>query len=337
MACFKDSGLQEYLEQSEPSPLRRTVEARLASCAGCRATFKRAMATHRRVNAWLGRLTVGSGATGMDSNAALTRVLIRADVSNMFRSDPGVRWNFKALATSFLFQGATVAILVLLGTSQAVRTKVTQMTLIAPPPPVKQPKPLRSNAGAGGGQHSPLPPLKGSLPKPALRVFTPPLVPIDHPALAMDASLIAPPDAWATPTGAIGNPLGVFNGGAPGNRGGIGGDGSIGVGGSAGPGAGNGVDGYIVGRGIAAPSVLRRVDPEYSEEARKAKYSGAVMLSIVVNTDGRADNIRVVKSLGMGLDEKAIEAVERWRFRPGTKDGTPVPVRAQIEVNFRLL
>jgi TonB family protein len=79
------------------------------------------------------------------------------------------------------------------------------------------------------------------------------------------------------------------------------------------------------------------VEPEYSEEARKAKYSGAVMLSIVVNTAGRPDNIKVIKSLGMGLDEKAIEAVERWRFRPGTKDGVPARVRAQIEVNFRLL
>jgi TonB family protein len=313
------------------------VEARLTSCARCRATFDRVMSTHRRVNTWLGRLTVSSASVEVDSNAALARVLARAEAGNMFRSDPGVPWNFKALATSFLLQGAAVAILMLLGTSQVVRTKMTQMTLIAPTPPLKQPKPLRSNAGAGGGQHSPLPPLKGPLPKPALRVFTPLLVPIEHPALVMDASLIAPPDAWAAPNSAIGNPLGVFNGGAPGNRGGIGGDGGVGVGGPGGPGAGNGLDGYSVGRGITAPSVLSRVEPEYSEEARKAKYSGAVMLAIVVNTDGRADNIKVIKSIGMGLDEKAIEAVERWRFRPGTKDGVPVRVRAQIEVNFRLL
>ncbi len=85
------------------------------------------------------------------------------------------------------------------------------------------------------------------------------------------------------------------------------------------------------------PQFSTRWIPEYSEEARKAKYSGSVMLSIVVNTDGRADDIKVVRSLGMGLDEKAIEAVGRWRFRPGTKDGVPVRVRAQVEVNFRLL
>ena len=83
--------------------------------------------------------------------------------------------------------------------------------------------------------------------------------------------------------------------------------------------------------------MLSKVDPEYSEEARKAKYSGSVMLSIVVNTDGKAEQIKVVKSLGMGLDEKAIEAVQKWRFLPGKNKGVPVAVRAQIEVNFRLL
>ena len=338
MTCLKESGLQEYLEASEPSPFRRAMEARLTSCARCRATFDRVMATHRRVNAWLGRLTVSAANADVDSNAALARVLARAEAGNMFRTDPGASWNFKALATSFLFQGAAVAFLALLGTSQAVRTKVTQMTLLAPAPIVKQPKLLKSNAGAGGGQHSPLPPLKGPLPKPAPRVFTPPLVTIEHPNLVLIASLTAPPDAWAAPNSAFGNPLGVFDGGAgAGNHGVAGlGDGgnSTGIRGS---GPGGDASAYSVGRGISAPSVLSKVEPEYSEEARKAKYSGAVMLTIVVNTDGRADNIKVIKSLGMGLDEKAIEAVQHWRFRPGTKDGVPARVRAQIEVNFRLL
>ena len=83
--------------------------------------------------------------------------------------------------------------------------------------------------------------------------------------------------------------------------------------------------------------MIFKVDPEYSEEARKAKYSGEVMLSIVVDTEGRARDIHVVKSLGMGLDEKAVEAVEKWKFKPGMKGGLPVNVRATIAVNFRLL
>jgi TonB family protein len=97
----------------------------------------------------------------------------------------------------------------------------------------------------------------------------------------------------------------------------------------------NGV--YRVGSGVTAPRLLFKVEPEYSEEARAAKYQGTVLLFIVVQPDGRAAEIRVQRSLGLGLDEKAIEAVQQWRFTPGTKDGIPVPVAATIEVNFRLM
>ena len=88
---------------------------------------------------------------------------------------------------------------------------------------------------------------------------------------------------------------------------------------------------------MSAPTLVAKFEPEYSEEARKAKYSGTVLLSIVVDAEGHARDIHVVKSLGMGLDEKAMEAVAKWKFKPGTKDGKAVNVRAQIEVNFRLL
>ena len=83
--------------------------------------------------------------------------------------------------------------------------------------------------------------------------------------------------------------------------------------------------------------MLYKVDPEYSEEARKAKYSGTVVVYIEVDETGHARNLRVVRSIGLGLDEKAIEAVNKWRFKPGLKDGKPVVVAAHIEVNFRLL
>ena len=88
---------------------------------------------------------------------------------------------------------------------------------------------------------------------------------------------------------------------------------------------------------ITQPVPVYRPDPDYSEQARKAKYQGTVILAIVVDENGNPTHIRVVKPLGMGLDEKAIEAVEKWRFRPGMKDGQPVRVVAQIEINFRLL
>jgi protein TonB len=92
-----------------------------------------------------------------------------------------------------------------------------------------------------------------------------------------------------------------------------------------------------VGGGVSAPATIFKIDPEYSEEARRAKYSGSVLLSVIVDSEGMARDIHIVKSLGMGLDQKAMEAVQKWRFKPGKKDGRPVNVRVQIEVNFRLL
>ena len=88
---------------------------------------------------------------------------------------------------------------------------------------------------------------------------------------------------------------------------------------------------------MTAPTVLVKKEPEYSEEARKAKVQGTVILYIVVTPDGKATNMKVQRSVGLGLDEKALEAVAQWKFNPGKKDGKPVPVEAFIEVNFRLL
>jgi TonB family protein len=103
-----------------------------------------------------------------------------------------------------------------------------------------------------------------------------------------------------------------------------------------GVGSGKGGGVYRVGGGVTAPALLSRVDPEYSEEARKAKYQGAVLLNIEVDPSGKVTNIKVQRSLGLGLDEKAIEAVRKWRFKPGYKDGKPVTVTVSIEVDFRL-
>ncbi len=96
-------------------------------------------------------------------------------------------------------------------------------------------------------------------------------------------------------------------------------------------------DVYRVGGDVTAPSLVSKVEPSYTEEARLAKYQGTIMLSVEIGADGSARDIKVLRALAFGLDEKAIEAVSRWRFKPGTKDGQPVTVAATIEVNFRLL
>jgi TonB family protein len=93
---------------------------------------------------------------------------------------------------------------------------------------------------------------------------------------------------------------------------------------------------FRVGGGVSAPRVLYAHDAEYTDEARRAKVDGTCTLMLIVGPDGLPRNIRVVQSLGMGLDEKAIEAVKQWRFQPAMKDGQPVAVEIAIAVQFKL-
>ncbi len=211
----------------------------------------------------------------------------------------------------------------------------------------EKPKLNKAQGGGGGGAREALPVSKGQAPKPKPRQFVPPQI-VDHtPKLAMAPSILAPEDTilpqnnlnnWGDPLAKLVNGSnGQGSGGGMGN--GKGGGLGNGSGGGFGDGSGGGIGGgvYKVGGGVSAPTVLYKVDPEYSEEARKAKYSGTVSLLIVVDKEGHARDIKVVKSLGMGLDEKAIEAVQKWKFKPGQNKGEAVAVRALIEVNFRLL
>ena len=93
---------------------------------------------------------------------------------------------------------------------------------------------------------------------------------------------------------------------------------------------------YRIGKGMAAPTVLSKIEPQYTDEARAARFQGTVVLQIVVGTDGLVHDVHLLRGLGLGLDENAIEAVNRWRFKPGAKDGQPVKVLATIEVQYRL-
>jgi TonB family protein len=94
---------------------------------------------------------------------------------------------------------------------------------------------------------------------------------------------------------------------------------------------------FRMGNGVTAPAVISKVEPEYTEEARLAKYQGTVVVSTEIGPDGVAQSMKVIRGLGLGLDEQAVKAISQWKFKPGTKDGQPVAVTATIEVNFRLL
>jgi len=254
--------------------------------------------------------------------------------------------------------GGQIGVVLLLFTvfsAKAVQQKVKEIVHLTAPveldpyTPKMAPKKNAMSGGGGGGDRSPLPASKGRLPRAALKQFTPPMAVVNNPnpKLIMEPTIIVPPDVplpnvnmaqYGDPLAKIGPPS---NG--PGSGGGIGSGSGGGVGsgrgGGFGPGEGGGVGGGVfrVGGGVTAPALLFKVEPEYSEEARKAKYQGTVVLYVEVDPSGKARNLRVVRSLGLGLDEKAIEAVNKWKFRPGFKDGKPVTVAATIEVNFRLL
>ena len=206
-----------------------------------------------------------------------------------------------------------------------------------------------SGGGGGGGQNSPLPQSKGRLPRFDSKQLAPPtpIIKNPDPKLSVEPTVIVQEYAQAPkidmnmfgdPFGKIGPPSS-----GPGSGGGIGSGRGTGVGSGrgagVGPGSGGGIGGGVfrIGGGVSAPRLTYKVEPEYSEEARKAKYQGTVVLAIEVWQDGKAHNIRVVRSLGLGLDKQAIEAVQQWRFVPGKKDNVPVRVRANVEVNFRLL
>jgi TonB family protein len=206
-----------------------------------------------------------------------------------------------------------------------------------------------AGGGGGGGDRSPTPASKGAIPKFAKMQLAPPMAVIPNPnaQLQVTPTLLGPPELklpqmsanmpWGDPNGVVGPPS---NG--PGFGGGIGsGEGTgigSGKGGGLGPGEGGGVGGgvYSVGGGVSAPVPIYKPDPAYSEEARKAKYQGTVVLWITIDVVGTVMDCRVVKPLGMGLDEKAVESVRTWKFKPAMRNGSPVPVRVMVEVSFRL-
>ena len=164
-----------------------------------------------------------------------------------------------------------------------------------------------------------------------------------HPTLPTEPTVIGPPDVVfpKTQVGDLYSKLMVPSNGV-GYGGGVGDTQGTGVGNGKGPGVGPGSDGgmgggpFVPGKGVSAPRPIYDPEPEYSNEARVAKFQGDVLLWVVVGADGIPRDVRVRRSLGMGLDEKAIAAVSTWRFEPAMKDGRPVPVQVSIEVNFRL-
>ena len=280
------------------------------------------------------------------------------NVREIWSTNPRKKATTGTLTLHAMGIAALIAVSIWGGHSAAVVKPEEHVTLVAPPltdyQPVMKPTvaPKALAGGGGGGNAAKLIESKGHLPKIAPEQITPATVEIVNtkPKLAVAPTVVAPanvklPDNPNMPN--LGNPMSARVSGPASNGsgvgGGIGSGASNGIGSGTGPGHGPGQGGgfgggtYKVGDiGVSAPVAKFTPEPEFSEEARKNKYQGTVVLAAVIGPDGRPRNIRVVRSLGMGLDEKAVERVKTWLFEPGKKNGTPVAVAMNLEVDFHL-
>jgi protein TonB len=257
-----------------------------------------------------------------------------------------------SIAFAVAAHGAILAVILFAAIQTHVRTKAISVQSAAidikPWLPVTPRARETMGGGGGGGDHDLIDVSKGRLPQLAQRQIDPPqIIRNDNPKMAVEPTIvmpknIQPPDAQmpdiGLPTSSqvrmASNGAGSGAGMGSGRNGGIG----SGYGSGYGPGSGGGWGGgvYHVGGGVSAPVVLSAVDPEYSDEARRSKYTGIVVVALVVDPSGMPQRVHVVRHLGMGLDEKAIEAVRQYRFKPAEYQGRPVPVEVNIEVNFQI-
>lgn len=235
---------------------------------------------------------------------------------------------------------AAAILLVCLAVSAHVRmtplTETTQIDVLTTPPPIA---PEMHRTGGGGGSNDRAPVAKGQMPKFAPVQITPPKIPVEakirmpDPAIEAVTNMKMPnpdmPNLGMPTSNSLGTSLGAGKG--------------TGMGDGNGPGFGNGRGGNWgggdvknVGGGISEPIVTHMVEPEFSEEARRAKYPGDVIVSLIVDANGMPQNVHVLHGVGMGLDEKAVEAVKEYRFKPALEDGKPVAVYMNVDVGFHI-
>jgi TonB family protein len=253
-------------------------------------------------------------------------------------------WSIAAHAGVF----ALIALLMLHAKKDSVHKTVLTQIDVTPFVPLTAQDNGLAGGGGGGGAHDVLQAPKGKLPKIAQQPMAPPMLAVnEHPKLVQEPAIVMPKDMQlltndmpnlgdprTSVAGPDSNGTGAMAGMGTGSGGGIG----SGQGHGYGPGEGGGYGGglYHVGGGVAAPELIYAVDAEFSDEARRAKFQGVCVVSLVVDAKGNPQRVEVVRHLGMGLDQKAVAAVKQYRFKPATLQGRPVPVEVNVEVNFRI-
>jgi TonB family protein len=201
------------------------------------------------------------------------------------------------------------------------------------------------HGGGSGGAADRIRASQGAAPRFARQQLAPPVVlPENTPRIRVESTIVGPPDLKLPVISQMGDPLSklLVPSAGVGMHGGIGSHEGGGVGDGGGNGLGPGRDGALGGGindggiGVTAPRAIYKPEPDYSDEARKMGFQGVVVLWAVIGPDGRPAKLRVARSLGMGLDEKALEAVQHWRFEPARKDGLPVAAQIYVEVDFHI-
>lgn len=254
-----------------------------------------------------------------------------------------------AIGTATLVNGGVLALLLLMG----VRAFIPPLRTPIPPSkfdlskfPLFAPSNSGHDGGTSGGANDTVEANRGHLPRLDMHPFAPVQVPVlEHPKLAIENSIAAPPDVKLPENPSV-PMIGVHDStnvtlASPGSGGwagiGNGPDGRYGTGDGPGWGPGHGPGIYSPGvDGVSQPIPIYTPEAEFSDEARRQKYQGVCEISVIIDAQGNPQSPRVVRALGMGLDQKALEAVMKYRFKPARKDGKPVAVRIAVMVSFRL-
>ena len=257
-----------------------------------------------------------------------------------------------AVGTATLVNGGVLALILLMGVRAALPPSPKQAPLSGfklDDFPLFATRGDASHGGGSGGTNDPLDAIRGHNPRLDMHPLAPVQIPVlDNPKLAIENSVAVPPDIKLPDNamslvGVHSSPNVTVVSGGPGGYTGLGSGPGSGDGTGDGPGWGPGNHGgagdnaYTPGiGGVTQPVPIFTPEAEFSDEARRQKYQGICVISLIVDAHGYPQNLHLVQALGMGLDQKALDAVQRYRFKPAWKDGKPVAARMTVMVNFRL-
>jgi protein TonB len=244
----------------------------------------------------------------------------------------------RSTAVAMLLHAAAIALvfwMTAMHVQFAAPSKMAMTVDLATPPKMDQ-----DRTGGGGGQRGLAAVSKGQLPKSAKVQITPPMaLPMEEPKIHMPEPMIEVQTNLKMANNNMPN-LGDPNSPLLGNS--LGNGRGTGIGSGSGSGVGPGIGGnlggglYHVGGGVSKPEVIYEVEPEFSEEARKAKFMGVVTVNLIVDQKGLPENVHILRGVGMGLDQKAVDAVKQYRFKPAMLGGKPVAVEVNVEVDFKI-